>query len=124
MNVLDNAASVLDQAAKELRGMGERLLLPAQEYSIEEALLKLRAALGAERSLSLDPPTVWLHGNSRKPDVGKWRVWDGATSYEAKTLAGAVNACLAAHAEAPSEPLADVERKLAAITAESATAAY
>ena len=115
MSVIHEAADRVRQLAKELEALAPQVSLPAQQYSIAEAMSKLRAVLGPKAYFSIQPGAFWVDSdNSVSQD--EWTIY-GPTSaklHRGPTLAAAVNAFLAAKTAPPSDPIEDYEDLVAA----------
>jgi hypothetical protein len=108
---LNELAADLETQSKRVRCMAEELTIPQGDYSLSEALKRVRAIVGGERSLRISLE-ISDYGIPTGAPVVEWCVYDGSNNFTASDLAAAVNQCIAAHRSPAANPLQAAEAKL------------
>lgn len=97
MSELSKTVEFLRSVANELDDIYRHATMPVQDVDIPGAFVKLRAVIGKDAYVTIKPE----FGQFQSCDVIEvsWSIYDGSLkrSFEANTLADAVNECLAAH---------------------------
>lgn len=99
-------ATLLRTQADEIDACRKALVLPQERYTLQEAIDRL-APLFPDYG-TIEPCICWHSG---QVDV-EWKVYDGKQAYKGMSLSAVVDACLAAHAPASVDPVAEVQALL------------